>query len=90
MPIIRHYGTILGIMQFLQTSLPWIQVILAIILTGLVVIQQGEGSLGAAFGGDSTAGSFRTKRGPEKIIFQITVVIAILFVLSAIVTLILK
>ena len=77
-------------MQLLLTALPWIQVVLSILLIGLVMIQQGEGSLGAAFGGGSTAGSFRTKRGAEKIIFNATIVIAILFVLSAIVTLILK
>ncbi len=85
-PICYHFV----IMQLLQTSLPWIQVALSIILMGLVMIQQGEGSLGAAFGGDSTAGSFRTKRGAEKVIFNATIVIAILFVLSAIVTLLVK
>lgn len=77
-------------MQLLQTSLPWIQVVLAILLMGIVMIQQGEGSLGSAFGGDSTAGSFRTKRGAEKILFNITIVVAILFVLAAVVTLLIK
>jgi len=77
-------------MELLQTALPWIQVVLAILLTGLIMIQQGEGSLGAAFGGDSTAGGFRTKRGPEKTLFNITIVVAVLFVLAAIVTLLVK
>ncbi|MFA6006322.1 MAG: preprotein translocase subunit SecG [Candidatus Paceibacterota bacterium] len=77
-------------MQLLQTALPWIQVVLAIVLTGLIMLQQGEGSLGAAFGGDSTAGGFRTKRGAEKVIFNITLVVSILFVVAAIVTLLIK
>lgn len=90
MPKIALYGNILPIMQLLVTALPWTQVVLAIILMGLVMIQQGEGSLGAAFGGDSTAGSFRTKRGAEKVIFNITIVVSILFVISAVVTLLVK
>ena len=77
-------------MQLLHNALPWIQVVLSIALIGIIVIQQGEGSLGAAFGGDSTAGSFRTKRGAERVIFNISIVIAVLFILAAILTLIVK
>jgi len=77
-------------MQLLVTILPWAQVVLAIILTGLVLIQQGEGSLGAAFGGDSSVSGFRTKRGAEKVIFNITIVVSVLFVVSAIVALLVK
>ena len=77
-------------MQTVAQALPWIQVVLSIALIGIVMIQQGEGSLGSAFGGDSTAGSFRVKRGAERVIFNTTVVIAVLFVISAVLTLILK
>jgi len=42
---------------------------------------QGVG-LGTAFGGEG--GSYRTKRGAEKIIFNLTIVMAIVFVLSVI------
>lgn len=43
-----------------------------------VVLLQGRGSgLGSAFGGE--AGVPRTRRGVEKTIFQLTIVLAVLF-----------
>ena len=67
----------------LGNFLPYIQIGLALILTALVLIQQSEGSLGAAFGGDSLGATHRTRRGAELIIFRTTIVVAILFVISA-------
>lgn len=53
----------------------------------LILMQQSDAGLGAVFGGTDGGGINRTRRGSEKIIFQATIVIGILFVLSvAIVT----
>jgi len=62
--------------------LSYIQIILAVLLGALIIIQQSEGSLGAAFGGSSMDSSFRTRRGPELWIFRGTIIIACLFVAS--------
>ena len=70
----------------LASILPWIQVGLSVVLIALVLIQQNEASLGSAFGG--TSASFaHTKRGLEKTIFIATIIVAILFIVSAVIAL---
>lgn len=68
--------------------LAYIQIILAVIFGGLVLLQQSEGSLGSAFGGSSLGESTRTRRGPELWIFRITILVAIGFVVSTLINLI--
>lgn len=68
--------------------LAYIQIILAVILGGLILLQQSEGSLGSAFGGGSLGENTRTRRGPELWIFRITIIIAVLFVASTLLNLI--
>ena len=70
-------------MQTLGHILPYIQIVLAVILTGLVLIQQSDDSLGSAFGAESFGAQYRTRRGAELVIFRATIVIAVLFILSA-------
>lgn len=62
--------------------LPYIQIGLSILLVGGVLLQRSEASLGAGFGADSAVGSRFMRRGMEKILFNATIVVAILFVLS--------
>jgi preprotein translocase subunit SecG len=55
----------------------------------LMILLQNRGqSLGASFGGDSSF--YRSKRGAEKIVFNATIVLAVVFVLSVILSLIAK
>lgn len=68
--------------------LAYIQIILAIILGVLILVQHSEASLGSAFGGDSLGTTVRTRRGPELYIFRATILVAILFVASAFLNLI--
>jgi len=69
--------------------LPVIQIILSILLIGGILIQQSDAGLGSAFGGgDGGAGGGHTRRGMEKNIFYGTIVVAILFVISAFIALI--
>lgn len=53
------------------------QLILAILLMGAILLQAQGTGLGAAFGGGGN--TFRTKRGAEKKLFQLTIVLSILF-----------
>jgi preprotein translocase subunit SecG len=59
------------------------QILVAIVLT-LVILLQAKGSgIGTALGG-GTSSSFRTRRGVEKTLFQLTIVLALVFlVISA-------
>ena len=69
--------------------LPYIQIILSLLLIAGVLLQRSEGNLGSAFGGDGTTGGHFMRRGFEKILFNATIVIAVLFALSTFVSLLL-
>lgn len=70
--------------------LPYIHIVLALLLIGGILLQRSEAGLGGAFGGGDGFGSGQyARRGAEKTLFKATVVIAVLFALSAIVALIL-
>lgn len=60
-----------------ETILNTSQIILAILLVAAILLQARGTGLGAAFGGGGNV--YRTKRGAEKKIFQLTIVISILF-----------
>jgi protein translocase SecG subunit len=70
-------------MQTLVSVLPYIQIVLGVVLIALVLLQQSESSLGSAFGADSFGANYRSRRGAELIVFRTTIVVGILFVLSA-------
>ena len=62
----------------MQTPLLIAQMILAIALVTSILLQQRGTGLGGAFGGEVTA--YRSRRGIERTLFRLTVVLAILFV----------
>ncbi|MDO8471126.1 MAG: preprotein translocase subunit SecG [bacterium] len=63
--------------------LPYIQILLSLLLIAGVLLQRSEASLGAAFGGDSAIGGRFMRRGFEKILFNATLIVAVLFTISA-------
>ncbi len=65
-----------------QWILPIVQIVLSVLLVTAILLQQRGSGLGAAFGGEGTV--FRTKRGIEKGLHYATIVIAILFFVTAI------
>ena len=66
--------------------LPYIQILLAIVMVILILIQQTESDAGGSFGGGANA-NFHTRRGAEKFIFYLTIIISVLFVVSVLVDL---
>jgi preprotein translocase subunit SecG len=70
------------IIQTVQPALPYVQVILSILLVAAVLLQQRGSSLGGAFGGDNFSSAFHKRRGAELFLFQFSIGVAILFVLS--------
>ncbi|MEX0933658.1 MAG: preprotein translocase subunit SecG [Candidatus Paceibacterota bacterium] len=76
-------------MQFFITLLPWIQITLSILLVVSVLLQQSSAGVGGIFGGADGGGFKHTRRGFEKFLFQATIVLAVLFGLSAFLTLVL-
>jgi protein translocase SecG subunit len=73
-------------MQFIATSLPYIQIIISVILIAAILLQARGSSVGGAFGGSDDA-TFYTRRGSEKALFHLTIVLGALFALSAFVQL---
>ena len=69
--------------------LPYIQIILSLLLIAGVLLQRSEASLGSAFGGDGAMGGRFMRRGLEKILLNATLVVAVLFALSAFASLLL-
>ena len=70
--------------------LPYIQVILSILLVAGVLLQRSEAGLGAGFGSDSGSGTRFMRRGMEKVMFNGTILVAVLFVLSALAPLLVR
>jgi preprotein translocase subunit SecG len=64
------------------------EIILGVLLVVLIVLQSKGTGLGSTFGGDM--GFYGTKRGAEKILFILTMVIATLFLVSSLVGVILQ
>ena len=76
-------------MTAVYSLLPYIQITLSVLLAVAILLQNSESSAGGAFGGGDNFGSgARTRRGFERVLFITTIVIAALFVLSAVVALI--
>ncbi len=69
----------------MQTYLSISQIVLAVALILIVLFQVKGGGLGGIFGQADTV--YRTKRGLEKTMFQLTIVLAFLFIIIAIVSL---
>lgn len=63
-------------------------VISAVMTTLFILIQSRGQSLGATFGGDTNF--YRSKRGAEAVIFNATIVFAVVFVLSVILSILSK
>jgi len=69
-------------MELLVNILPWIHIVLSLILVAIILLQQSSAGVGGAFGGGDGGAINHTRRGFEKLLFRTTIIIAILFVVS--------
>ena len=65
-----------------------IQIVLSLALILVIMLQVRGGGLGGIFGQADTV--FRTRRGIEKTLFQITIVLIVLFVAISLISLTVK
>jgi len=62
------------------------QIIISVVLIVIILLQaKGSGGLGGIFGGGD-GGFYRTRRGLEKTLFNLTIVLATLFLLISLVS----
>jgi protein translocase SecG subunit len=76
-------------MDTVSHVLPYVQIGLAILLTASVLLQQRGSSMGGAFGGDNFSAAYHTRRGAELFLYRFSIVVSILFVASALVSVVL-
>ena len=69
----------------METYLYVAQIVVAAALILIVLLQVRGGGLGGIFGQADTV--FRTKRGVEKTLFQLTIALVVIFVILSIVSL---
>ncbi len=69
----------------IQAALQVAAVIISLLLIVLILLQVKGGGLGSLLGGEAGGGIARTRRGLEKTLYQITIIIAVLFLAISIV-----
>lgn len=77
-------------MTILVNILPYLQIILSIILIAVILLQQSSAGVGGALGGGDGGGLYNTRRGFEKFLFILTIVIAIIFAVSSFIAIFVK
>lgn len=77
-------------MEAVVNILPYAQITLSILLIVSILLQQRGASIGGAFGTDNFSSTFYKRRGIEKVLFRGTIILAVLFVLSTLLALLIK
>ncbi|MFW5702900.1 MAG: preprotein translocase subunit SecG [Candidatus Dojkabacteria bacterium] len=60
----------------------WIQAVLGVAIVVAILLQRGTSGLGTVFGG-GVSDSFRTKRGFEAFVYNLTIFLVVMFVANA-------
>jgi preprotein translocase subunit SecG len=71
-------------------ALQTVQIILSIAVIIFILLQARGAGLGSAFGGSSGGSVFKTRRGVERLVFNITIVFIILFCAVSIISMAVK
>lgn len=67
-------------MNIVQTQ-DYINIVLIILAVAVIAatVLQSRGGMGGVFGGDAMTGQYKTRRGLEKTLFQVTIGFSVLF-----------
>ncbi len=77
-------------MNTIAQFLPYIQLFLAIILILAIIFQRSGDGIEGALGGTASNVSHFARRGGEKVLFFATIIIAVLFAGSAVISILLS
>ena len=61
-----------------------VEIILSIAVIVFVLLQARSAGLGSAFGGSSAGSVFKTRRGIERLVFNLTIIFIVLWALLAV------
>jgi preprotein translocase subunit SecG len=71
-----------GFLPYIQV----VQIIISVALIAIILVQaKGTGGLGGIFGGEGS-GVYRTRRGVEKTLFNLTIALAVVFFVISLVS----
>ncbi len=76
-------------MSMISSILPYVQIAISALLIIAILLQQSGAANGGALGGSDMSSVFHTRRGFEKLLFTSTIVLGVLFALSAFAALVL-
>lgn len=65
-----------------------VQIVIALMLSGAILLQTRGTGLGTAFGGSNE--QYRSKRGIEKLLFRMTFVLLSLFLITSVINLLVR
>lgn len=71
-------------MNTIANLLPYIQLFFALLLVIIIILQRSGEGMEGALGGTAATMTRSARRGGEKVLFYATIIIAILFVASAV------
>jgi protein translocase SecG subunit len=75
----------------MTSYLPYIQIILAVLIIAAILLQQSDASSGGVFGGaDNWNAGYHTRRGFEKVIFNLTIILGVLFAVLSVIAIVSK
>ncbi len=80
-----HFPDMIIPMTTVLAVLPYIQIALSALLMIAILMQRTGATLGGAFGADNFSSGFHTRRGLERTLFQATIVLSVLFALTALI-----
>lgn len=69
-------------------ALQIVQIIISITLIAIILLQGKGGGIGSVFGG--SGGVYKTRRGVEKTLYQVTIGLSVLFFILALVIVVLS
>jgi len=64
--------------------IPIVQIVLAVVIIGLILLQERSSGMSGLFGGGGDDSYYQTRRGMERFIFIATIVAAVIFVALAV------
>jgi protein translocase SecG subunit len=77
-------------MQTITKFLPYMQIVASVILITAILLQQSASGMGGALGGGDGGSFHHTRRGFEKFLFILSIVLGVLLVALALFAIIIK
>lgn len=65
-----------------------VQIILCVAVIVFILLQARGAGLGSAFGGSSAGSVFKTRRGVERLVFNMTIVFVVLFAVISVLSIV--